>query len=194
MFILCAVSVGFRWQDVQLVTIVHSTSAIPSHMVMYNCKPSKANVTQELSSRQTAGGHHGRGPCNTYSYMWGPCIITSTLTVPLAISLHFTHDSLLVVHELCQWSHILQRSGKGQERLSSHLYFLQYQFLPLENRADFENICTFKLEFCYHGSPFKFKGAITVPQWRALDSFGQLTAVQYSATASVPFKYDIIIW
>ena len=35
---------------------------------------------------------HLRAMYNTYSYMWGPCIITSTLTVPLAISLHFTHS------------------------------------------------------------------------------------------------------
>ena len=32
----------------------------PSHMAMHNCKPSVANATQELSSRQTAGGHRGR--------------------------------------------------------------------------------------------------------------------------------------
>ena len=35
---------------------------------------------------------HLRAMYNTYNYMWGPCIITSTLTVPLAISPHFTQS------------------------------------------------------------------------------------------------------
>ena len=33
-----------------------------------------------------------RAMYNTYSYMWGPCIITSILKVPLATSLHFTQS------------------------------------------------------------------------------------------------------
>ena len=79
---------------------------------------------------------HLRAMHISYSYMLGPCTITSMLKYHTShFSAFYSHDSLLALHELWQWSH---NFGKGQELLPSHLYALQNQFLLLESRTDSE--------------------------------------------------------
>ena len=80
-------------------------------------------------------------------------------------STFYSHDSLLAVHEIWQWSHILQRPGKGQELLPSHLYVLQNQCLLLESRF-WKRFTPSSMPI----APFKFNGAIIEPKWRGLDS------------------------
>ena len=57
--------------------------------ILYLCSTKIYITVPSVINHQTTQLHL-RAMYNTYSYMWGPCIITSTLKVPLAISAFYT--------------------------------------------------------------------------------------------------------
>ena len=151
--------------------------------ILYLCSTNSYVTLPSVINHQTTQLHL-RAMYNTYSYMWGPCIITSTLTVPLAISLHYTQSwftscsSFLAVE-----SHSTKARQRSRAATIPPVHLTKSIFTTWKQSRFWKIFAPSSLPICYHGSPFKFKGAIIERKWRPLTHNRHYICSVYTKTA-----------